>query len=387
MYICVISRGYPSDAYKMNGIFEYDQAKALAGAGMKVVMAVVDLRSFRRKRKWGLEHFTRDGVEIYAMNVPVGRCPSGLLHWFGVRALRRLAKIIEKEQGRPDILHSHFTDISRIAADWAQRERIPLIVTEHNSKMNEQEVPPSLRKTARQAYACADRVIAVGSGLAANIRRLTGVEAVVIGNVVDAGPFAKGRSTEAAGSPFRFVSTGRLVPGKRIGLLLQAFAVFSASHPEVRLDIFGDGPLRPELNQYIAEHGLEGCVALKGMCSREQMAAAYQESAAFVLPSRRETFGVAYIEAMAAGLPVIATRCLGPEDFVTPENGLLIPVDDKDALVNAMEYMYAHAASYDRRKISDDIIRRFSPETIAGQLESLYQTVRKEKNEEGEGPH
>ncbi len=387
MYICVISRGYPSDAYKMNGIFEYDQAKALAGAGMKVVMAVVDLRSFRRKRKWGLEHFTRDGVEIYAMNVPVGRCPSGLLHWFGVRALRRLAKIIEKEQGRPDILHSHFTDISRIAADWAQRERIPLIVTEHNSKMNEQEVPPSLQKTARHAYACADQVIAVGSGLAANIRRLTGVEAVVIGNVVDAGPFVKGRSTQAAGSPFRFVSTGSLIHRKGMDLLLECFTSFYKKHPDSCLDICGDGPLRPELSQYIAEHGLEGCVALKGMCSREQMAAVYQESAAFVLPSRVETFGVVYIEAMAAGLPVIATRCLGPEDFVTPENGLLIPVDDKDALVNAMEYMYAHAASYDRRKISDNIVRRFSPETIAGQLESLYQTVRKEKAEEGEDSH
>ena len=387
MYVCVVSRGYPSDEYKMNGIFEYDQAKALARAGMKVVMAVVDLRSFRRKRKWGLEHFTQDGVEIYAMNVPVGRCPSGLLHWFGVRALRRLAKIIEKEQGRPDILHSHFTDISWITVDWAQRKRIPLIVTEHNSKMNEAVVKPAVLKAAQQAYACADRVIAVGSGLAANIRRLTGVEAVVIGNIVDAGPFVKGRSTEAAGSPFRFVSTGSLIHRKGMDLLLECFTSFYKKHPDTCLDICGDGPLRPELNHYIAEHGLEGCVALKGMCSREQMAAVYQESAAFVLPSRVETFGVVYIEAMAAGLPVIATRCLGPEDFVTPENGLLIPVDDKNALINAMEYMYAHAASYDRRKISDDIVRRFSPETIAGQLESLYQTVRKEKNEEGEGSH
>lgn len=387
MYVCVVSRGYPSDEYKMNGIFEYDQAKALARAGMKVVMAVVDLRSFRRKRKWGLEHFTQDGVEIYAMNVPVGRCPSGLLHWFGVRALRRLAKIIEKEQGRPDILHSHFTDISWITVDWAQRKRIPLIVTEHNSKMNEAVVKPAVLKAAQQAYACADRVIAVGSGLAANIRRLTGVEAVVIGNVVDTKLFAKKRSTGYTSSDFRLISAGNLLPGKRMCFLLEAFSCFHQHYPDSFLTICGDGPLRAQLSQYIAEHGLEGCVVLKGLCTREQMAAVYQESAAFVLPSRRETFGVVYIEAIAAGLPVIATRCLGPEDFVTPENGLLIPVDDKVALVNAMEYMYAHAASYDRRKISDDIIRRFSPETIAGQLESLYQTVRNEKAEEGEGPH
>ena len=375
MYICIISRGYPTDQYKMNGIFEYDQAKALAQAGQKVVMAVIDLRSFRRKRKWGLERLSKDGVEIYALNIPVGRCPLPLFNRIGMWALRRLSRIIEREQGKPDILHSHFTDISCIASDWAKRERIPFVVTEHNSQMNEEVIPPSLIKEAKLAYQSADRVIAVGRPLAEKIQHISGISAAVIGNVVDARQFADNGSPSPESGEFRFVSTGSLIPRKRMDLLLECFAAFHKAHPDSSLTIFGDGPMKPALQQYIAENRLEACVRLMGLCSREQMVAAYKTGSAFVLPSRTETFGVAYIEAMAAGLPVIATRCGGPEDFVTKENGVLIPVDDKNALVDAMEYMLLHHASYDKQRISDGILAQFSPDAIAAELIGVYQPL------------
>ena len=94
-----------------------------------------------------------------------------------------------------------------------------------------------------------------------------------------------------------------------------------------------------------------------------------------MLASRSETFGVAYIEAMAAGLPVIATRCGGPEDFVTEENGILISVDDVQALTDAMEYMILHRNEYDSTKISENTRRQFAPETIAAQLTEIYKEV------------
>ena len=375
MYICIISRGYPTDQYKMNGIFEYDQAKALAQAGQKVVMAVIDLRSFRRKRKWGLERLSQDGVEIYALNVPVGRCPLPLFNRIGMWALRRLSRIIEREQGKPDILHSHFTDISCIASDWAKRERIPFVVTEHNSQINEEVIPPALIKEAKMAYQSADRVIAVSNALADKIEHHTGSRSIVIGNAVDTAQFRKNRGGTFPNSPFCLVSTGNLIPGKRMNFLLECFAAFHKSHPDSSLTIFGDGPMKPALQQYIAENRLEYCVRLMGLCSRGQMAETYKDSAAFVLVSRKETFGVAYIEAMAAGLPVIATRCGGPEDFVTKENGVLIPVDDKNALVDAMEYMLVHRAAYDRQRISEGILAQFSPDAIAAELIGVYQSL------------
>ncbi|MGE4284702.1 MAG: glycosyltransferase, partial [Clostridia bacterium] len=88
-----------------------------------------------------------------------------------------------------------------------------------------------------------------------------------------------------------------------------------------------------------------------------------------------ETFGVAYIEALACGVPVIATTCGGPEGFVHEENGMLIPVDDEKALLEAMNTMYDNASTYDRAKIAAEICEKFSPDCVAAQLEEIYREL------------
>ena len=114
-------------------------------------------------------------------------------------------------------------------------------------------------------------------------------------------------------------------------------------------------------------------VRFRGLRNRMEIAREYRNSDAFVLPSRLETFGVVYIEAMAAGLPVIATRCGGPEDFVTPETGILIDVDDGAALTAAMKRMAADRAHYDSAKIAAYARQSFSPERVATHLTEIYQ--------------
>ena len=101
----------------------------------------------------------------------------------------------------------------------------------------------------------------------------------------------------------------------------------------------------------------------------------------FVLASRAETFGVAYIEALATGVPVIATKCGGPEIFVHEDNGLMIPVDDLDALVNAMEYMYKNIKVFDREKVSSEIKDKFSPKYVSKKLVEVYEEVLKKEFE------
>ncbi|NLE93381.1 MAG: glycosyltransferase family 4 protein, partial [Chloroflexi bacterium] len=113
---------------------------------------------------------------------------------------------------------------------------------------------------------------------------------------------------------------------------------------------------------------------------REEIAARMQESAVFVLASRAETFGVVYIEAMASGLPVIATKCGGPEGFVNTENGVLIEIDDLKGLIYAMQHMITKQHLYNREEISRAAQVRFSTNAVANLLMSIYTTVHSEND-------
>ena len=101
MFVLFISRGYPTKKYKMNGIFEFDQAKAVASLGHKVVFAAIDLRSIRRWRKWGFERKSINGVEIYCINIPLGRVPKWLLNKASIWGLKYLYQIILKSKVNP----------------------------------------------------------------------------------------------------------------------------------------------------------------------------------------------------------------------------------------------------------------------------------------------
>ena len=101
----------------------------------------------------------------------------------------------------------------------------------------------------------------------------------------------------------------------------------------------------------------------------------------FVLASRKETFGVVYIEVMMLGLPVIASICGGPEEFVQETDGLLVPVEDVNALADAIKYMFENYQLYDRAKIAEDCKNRFSPEVIARQLTDIFEKVVEEHNQ------
>ena len=101
-----------------------------------------------------------------------------------------------------------------------------------------------------------------------------------------------------------------------------------------------------------------------------------QQCDCFVLPSRYETFGVVYIEAMACGKPVIAAKNGGPDDFVKDFNGILVNPEDKDGLADAIGKMIniweKSDKTYQPEKISAFVRENFSSEAIAQKLEELY---------------
>ncbi len=199
----------------------------------------------------------------------------------------------------------------------------------------------------RQLLRSADRVIAATEfGRRALLERgylNPGSRIAVIPNGVSADWF-QGLQPGLSDDEIAFLFVGRLDPQKGVDVLLRALA----NVPEhCLLRVVGTGPHEREYKKLAGELGLGSRVDFVGHCSPEEIRTQLRAAYALVLPSRAELFGIVLIEAMAMGVPVIASRVGGIPEVVThEETGLLVPREDVEALSAAM-----------RRMLSDRILR------------------------------
>ncbi len=128
---------------------------------------------------------------------------------------------------------------------------------------------------------------------------------------------------------------GRLSPEKGVAYVLRAFPEVIAACPDARLVLVGDGPQRTELTGLARTLGVEGAVLFAGMQPHESVIRYMRAADLFVFPSLREVFGIALLEAMSCGLPVVASNVMGiPSIVEDPANGRLVPPGDAAALAN-----------------------------------------------------
>ena len=366
MRILIAGRGFGSPRGVTLGLFEEDQARALLEAGHDVRYAAVDTRSLRRLRPLGGRQMTAGNLPVFYAAFPASGLPGRLRRRVAYAAAERAWSLVTADGWKPQVIHGHF---EAPFGPLAERNVIPFVYTEHFSGMNRPELPPKVEEEAAERYSRVTKLLCVSTALRDNLRRNSGVEALVVPNIVDTEVFCP---FPVRHEGFRFVSACRLQPEKGIAELLTAMSRMKTC---VELTVFGDGPERTRLEGLSAELSLTGRVSFRGSVSRETLAAEYRSADCFILPSRSETFGLAYGEALASGLPVIATRCGGPEDFIRPEDGLLVPVGDVPALAAAMDEMVRRRGEYDSETIACHARERFSPSAVAGQLTEIYRTL------------
>ena len=132
------------------------------------------------------------------------------------------------------------------------------------------------------------------------------------------------------------VSVGSLRCAKGHDVLLKAFEVMLEENPSATLELVGDGPKRAEYESAIVNTNLEENVKITGWCSQEEVKAKLSEASVFVFPSRHEGFGIALVEAMAMGCPVVATEVGGIPEVLGDAEGKLVPPESPYALANAL---------------------------------------------------
>ncbi|MEM1213549.1 MAG: glycosyltransferase family 4 protein [Planctomycetota bacterium] len=152
-------------------------------------------------------------------------------------------------------------------------------------------------------------------------------------NAIDPARFGKTRNRQARanGQPLRAAFLGRLVPYKGADLLLDAAAPLIQSN-QLHLEIYGEGPQRPDLEAKIAEHNLAHGVTLHGWVDHKDVQDHLRGCDILALPSVREFGGGVVLEAMALGLPAVVADYAGPTELVTPATGVAVPMGPPDTL-------------------------------------------------------
>lgn len=372
MNILIVSRGIPTEKYKNYGVFEYDQAKALQRYGHNVIIVIIDLRSIIKWRKWGFNVSAQDSLTIYSISMPVGRLGK-ITQTVGCICLNRIYKKIFIKHGVPDIIHTHFPYIAYYPARLRKKYRVALVMTEHFSQIMKNEIKKSIYKTALYAYCRSDQVLAVSPVLKKAIYDKFNVDARIIPNIVDEKIFYY--LSDPKSENINFLSVGSLNKNKRMDLAITAFSEAFKDCENVSLFIFGEGPEKHNLLDLINKLHVSSKVKIMGLQSRAKIASYLNQTHCFVLVSENETFGVAYIEALACGVPVIATKCGGPELFVDENNGLLISKNNKHELIKALIYFKNNYNTYNRSAISQRILRKYSSHAVAAELTKVYEEV------------
>ncbi len=382
-YILEVSWGCPTEKYPIHGVFQFDQALALHEAGERVVFLALDLRSVRRWRKWGVSKRTYKDIPVYEYSFPCGPMPPDIKYPIQDRGFKRAINMITAEYGQPSVIHIHTCQQAISAVEYCKAKTVPYVITEHITPLNEGD---TIEARKREALHGAAQVIAVSNALGRDLKKAYDVGSVTIPNIVDLSEFQyvdpdreqmQTHSFSLADRDASHLHTTQILSaanmnrGKAFDILIPAYAKLLESHPDTHLTIMGDGPEKENIIKLVAEAGISDKVTFTGAYVRREFAGRLADSDIFVLPSRSETFGLVYAEALAAGVPVVSTRCGGPEDFIDDSNGILVDVDDVQALAKAMEMMIDYLDQYDRSAISAACRERFSPEMIAHQLKQV----------------
>jgi len=325
----------------------------------------------------------REGAET--LYLPALRQPVNPLH--DTRALAQLGSIARRF--RPDVIHTHTAKagfLGRTAGLVALRPRPVLVHTFHGHVLEgyfgaaKTGVYRGLERTLGRR---SDRLIGVSQQTVDDLIRL-GVappeKFSVIPLGLDLSAFASVDSrpaelrAEMGITDDRVVLgfVGRIVPIKRVDLLLRAFARAHAGGAPVHLALVGDGETRPEFQRMAGELGVASAVSFLGYRRDLPEVAAAADVA--ILSSDNEGTPVWLIESAAAGRPAIATNVGGTAEVVTPETGILAPPDDEEALAEAITRLAGNPEL--RRgmgvRAREHVLARYSVDRLITDIDELY---------------
>ncbi|MCU0235857.1 MAG: glycosyltransferase [Acidobacteria bacterium] len=404
MNILIIPSWYPWPGESLRGIFIKEQAIGLGQMrpGWKIAVAVWGQRRYTLSASNPLKTaavladflFSQFKAKKHFLSPNVCEYRRPTIEWSKKwkmgnilgqeRACRKILRRVRIDFGHVDLIHAHVTFPGGwIAMKLSLLFQLPYLITEHMGDfpfVEFRNANGTIKETISEPLRRAQAVIAVSPSQAERIAACGFPKPHVIPNMVDEDFFNPGATGSGNADKFVFFSLGTLRIDKGIRDLLQAAAIFlgGLNAPEqsrVEFQIGGKGVDAEEFRELGKEMGIDPWLRWLGPLSRSQAMEAHRRCDCFVLPSHLESFGMALLEALACGKPVIATRCGGPESMVTPENGLLVPAKDPGELAKALDLRFRGLVRFDGAVIRGRCLEAFSKKAVSGQIETLYRSI------------
>lgn len=373
--IFFLTSWFPTTDRPHFGIFIRDWAKAA-----KIYDDVVVLHLFGQdkqlKKPYSIEKETNkvltEGLNVFRVRYRKVIFPLNIFQYFVyayavLSAYRKIAQVFN-----PNIVHAHILRAGLFACIIKKLYHKEFLLTECYTNVQTQELTLGEILRLKIIGKFCPLILAISKALKRAIlsfkikSRVKIVPCTVDTKKYEYYPKEKKQS-------YKILTLSNLIPRKGIDVFLKAVSLINRK--DFKVLIGGEGPQKKQLFKLVKQLNIEDKVNFLGFVNENKKIELFQSCDVFVLPSHKENFGVVLIEAMACGKPVIATRCGGPEDFIIPEVGILVPPGNSKIMRDALETMLDKIQIYDSLKIFQYAKEKFSYETVGEKLHNIYMSL------------
>lgn len=382
MNILVIPSWYPNGTDKLMGIYHKEFCEALVKRdNMNVNMLYIDRQRLSSPFKYlfmpkkevieekGYKTYMRKMLDLHkiSFNIEMEKY---------ARVLDKAFKEYLKENPKPDIIHAQVTNPAGYAAcKLGKKYNIPIVVTEHATyyeRFFKGEDYKYGRFVLDNSY-----YTTVSAYMKKEILKMSN-QCDVLANLVDTENFKKERKKVKG---LKLITVVGLRKVKRVDDIMEALKILIYDHKikDSKLTIVGDGFDEEYYKKRCLELGLDKYVDFVGRKTKEEIANILLENNIYVMSSEIETFGIPAIEAFASGIPVVATKCLGPEEYVDDKCGKLISIGNPKEMAEAILEVYQDLDKYDIKYLRS-VADRYSAKSITDKAIKIYKELLNNKN-------
>jgi glycosyltransferase involved in cell wall biosynthesis len=377
MKVLFLAGWYPNKDNPVSGIFIKRHAEAVSEYCEVVVLYIHQDSSGKSAT---VEYTIEDGIKTIRVYPKFSQFRNRILRHvvncqnFYICSYLGL-KVVQKEFGRPDITHVNvILPMGILAVLLKIFKGIPFILTEHTGPFNVYLSSKFQQISSKIILRNAKMVLPVSIFLKKQMELFySGTNYQIIPNVIDCSIFFPASIKEKY--PKKRMLHVSLIDdaSKNISFLIRTVKKISEKRLDFEFHIIGDGIDRKKLQVLSNDLGLDKeTIFFHGLLNRQDLADFYRHCNFFILVSHAETFAVVCAEALASGIPVITTKCGGPEEYIDENVGIVIEPGNQEELISAINFMLDNSYKYDPKVLHEYIKTKFGYDVIGKQIYQLY---------------